>query len=215
MLDRLENLVLGLDDIAEFQGLAGRKPLEDLDHDAVRGLDAPVQGLAAIGLVDIRRCPEMRRGSAAGCPARRTAAQSYRSRRAPRPASIHDAARRPERTAAASRDRLRSATCCARAGRFRAERRLMSTTMPERSRAGWSGISDVAMVSTWPTDCRMLASSVLWSLRSEASSSRRLVGVLLVADVMEPWSLAVTTCRQGYLTRSSLRLKRYCEHGLP
>ena len=51
MLDRLEDLVFGLDDIVEFQRHAGRKLLEDLDHDAVRGLDAPVQGLAAIGLV--------------------------------------------------------------------------------------------------------------------------------------------------------------------
>ena len=52
MPDRLENLVFGLDDVVEFQGNAGRKPLEDLDHDAVRRLDAPVQGLAAIGLVE-------------------------------------------------------------------------------------------------------------------------------------------------------------------
>ena len=51
MLDRLENLVLGLDDVAEFQGNAGRKLFEDLDHHAMRRLDAPVQGLAAIGLV--------------------------------------------------------------------------------------------------------------------------------------------------------------------
>ena len=51
MLDRLEDLVLGLDDVAEFQRNAGRKLLEDLDHHGMRRLDAPVQGLAAIGLV--------------------------------------------------------------------------------------------------------------------------------------------------------------------
>ena len=51
MLDRLEDLVFGLHDVAEFQRHAGGKLLEDLDHDAVRRLDAPVQRLAAIGLV--------------------------------------------------------------------------------------------------------------------------------------------------------------------
>ena len=59
MLDGLEDLVFGLHDIAEFQRLAGRKLLENLDHDAVRRLDAAVQGLAAIGLVVgivVRKC---------------------------------------------------------------------------------------------------------------------------------------------------------------
>ena len=51
MPDRLENLVLGLDDVAEFQGNAGRKLFEDLDHHGMRRFDAPVQDLAAIGLV--------------------------------------------------------------------------------------------------------------------------------------------------------------------
>jgi hypothetical protein len=51
MLDRLENLVLGLDDVGEFQGNAGRKLFEDLDHHGMRRLDAPVERLAAIGLV--------------------------------------------------------------------------------------------------------------------------------------------------------------------
>ena len=51
MLDRLENLVLGLDDVAEFQRNAGRKLFEDLDHHGMRRFDAPVQRLAAIGLV--------------------------------------------------------------------------------------------------------------------------------------------------------------------
>ena len=51
MLDRLENLVLSLDDVAEFQGNAGRKLIEDLDHHGMRRFDAPVQDLAAIGLV--------------------------------------------------------------------------------------------------------------------------------------------------------------------
>ena len=39
-------------DVAEFQRNARRKLLEDLDHHRVRGLDAPVQGLAAIGRVE-------------------------------------------------------------------------------------------------------------------------------------------------------------------
>src|SRR6185295_16932999 len=59
MLDRLENLVLGLDDVAEFQGNAGWKLFEDLDHHGMRRFDAAVQYLAAIGLVKsvaVRKC---------------------------------------------------------------------------------------------------------------------------------------------------------------
>ena len=130
----LRILFSACDDVAEFQRNAGRQLFEDLDHHRMRGLDAPVQRLAAIGLVVIRRCRETRRGCAAGCPARRTAARWCRWRRAPRPASSRDAARRPARTAAAFRDRLRCAACCAPAARSRRERRLMSTTMPARSR---------------------------------------------------------------------------------
>src|ERR1044072_6102363 len=51
MLDRLENLVLGLDDVVEFQGNAGRNLLEDLDHHGMRRFDTPVEGLAAISVV--------------------------------------------------------------------------------------------------------------------------------------------------------------------
>ena len=50
MLDRLEDLGLGLLHFVEGQRHAGRKLLEDLDEDRMRGLDAAVQGLAAIGL---------------------------------------------------------------------------------------------------------------------------------------------------------------------
>ena len=49
MLDRLEDLVFGLHEVVEFQGNADRKPLEHLHDDRVRGGNAPVQGLAAIG----------------------------------------------------------------------------------------------------------------------------------------------------------------------
>ena len=59
MLDGLEDLVFGLHDVAEFQRHAGWKLLENLDHDPVRRLDAPVQGLATIGLVVgtvVRKC---------------------------------------------------------------------------------------------------------------------------------------------------------------
>jgi len=51
MLDRLDDLVLGLDDISEFQRLAGRHPVEDLDQNGMRRIDATVQRLAAIGFV--------------------------------------------------------------------------------------------------------------------------------------------------------------------
>ena len=51
MLDRLQDPGLGLDDVVEFQGLAGRQLLENLDHHRVRGLDAAVQALAAVGFV--------------------------------------------------------------------------------------------------------------------------------------------------------------------
>ena len=52
MLDRLEDLVFGLDDVVEGQRHAGRKLLEYLDHHRVRGGDAAVQGLAAVGGVN-------------------------------------------------------------------------------------------------------------------------------------------------------------------
>ena len=89
-------------DVVECQRHAGRKLFENLDHDTVGGFDAPVQGLAAIGLVVGTVGPERPRGCAAGCPAHRTAARWCRWRPAPRPASSRDAARRPARTAAAS-----------------------------------------------------------------------------------------------------------------
>ncbi len=59
MLDGPENLVLGLHDIVEFQRHSRRKLLEYLDHHLVRGADAAVQGLAAIGRVEsmaVRKC---------------------------------------------------------------------------------------------------------------------------------------------------------------
>jgi hypothetical protein len=40
------------------------------------------------------------------------------------------------------------------------------------------------MVSTSLTDFRMLANSLLWSLRSEASSNRRFDEVLLLANAV-------------------------------
>ena len=49
MLDRLDDLALGRHDVAELQRHAQGKLLEDIDHHRMRGLDAPVQGLAAIG----------------------------------------------------------------------------------------------------------------------------------------------------------------------
>ena len=49
VLDGLENLVFGRHDVAELQRNARGKFLEHLDHHRMRGLDAPVQGLAAIG----------------------------------------------------------------------------------------------------------------------------------------------------------------------
>ena len=52
MLDGPENPALGLHDVAQFERNSCRKPLEHLDHHVVRGFDAPVQGLAAIGRVE-------------------------------------------------------------------------------------------------------------------------------------------------------------------
>jgi hypothetical protein len=49
MLDRLDDLVFGRHDVAELQGNASREFLEHLDHHRMGCLDAPVQGLAAIG----------------------------------------------------------------------------------------------------------------------------------------------------------------------
>src|SRR4051812_44864605 len=70
------------------------------------------------------------------------------------------------------------------------------------------------MVSTTPTDCRMPANSLLWSLRSDASSSRRLDEVLLAEAVMNPRWLAMVIDDKAYRTRGSLRLKRYRERGV-
>src|SRR3954451_6062903 len=62
----------------------------------------------------------------------------------------------------------------------------MSTTRPERSREGCSGSSCVVTVATSPTALRMLASSVLSSLRSEASRSRRFAAGLAEAFMVSP-----------------------------
>ena len=104
-------LLSACDDVVERQRHAERQPLENLDHHRMRRLDAAVQRLAASSRhsgVGKRRADALQDGRA-----HRTAARSYRWRRAPRPASSRDAARRPARTAAASRDRLRRAACCA------------------------------------------------------------------------------------------------------
>ena len=52
MLDRFQDLVLGRNDVLEFQGLASRQLFKNPDHHLVRRLDAAVQRLAAIGLVE-------------------------------------------------------------------------------------------------------------------------------------------------------------------
>ena len=59
MLDRLDDLDFRLHHVVEGQGNAGRKPLKNLHHHLMRGRNAPVQGLAAVGRVKacgIREC---------------------------------------------------------------------------------------------------------------------------------------------------------------
>ena len=73
-------------------------------------------------------------------------------------------------------------------------------------------MSDVEMVSTSPTDCRMPANSLLRSFRSEASNSRRLDEDGLARVVIIPHRLAVRPPRsQDYLIRDFLALKGYYE----
>ena len=52
MLDRLENLVFGFNDVVEFQRLSCRKLVEYLDHHLMGRGNAPVQGFAAVGRVE-------------------------------------------------------------------------------------------------------------------------------------------------------------------
>src|SRR6266852_3531534 len=59
VLDGFQNLVFGLDDIAECQRNSGRKLLEYLHHHRVRGRNAGVQSLATGGGVEsvaVRKC---------------------------------------------------------------------------------------------------------------------------------------------------------------
>jgi hypothetical protein len=51
MLDRLDDLVFGSNNIVKLQRLAGRQPVKNLDHHGMGRLDAAVQRLAAVGRV--------------------------------------------------------------------------------------------------------------------------------------------------------------------
>src|ERR1700681_3486569 len=70
------------------------------------------------------------------------------------------------------------------------------------------------MVSTSPTDRRMLASSMLWSVRSEASSRRRLDEGWFARAVMNPRGNGVADS-EDYPTTGSSGLKGHCQrHGI-
>src|SRR5215468_1350676 len=86
----------------------------------------------------------------------------------------------------------------------------MSTTTPE-SWSGLSGICEVGTVSTSPTDCRMVASSLLLSVRSDASRRRRFGDVVLLAEAVMNPSVRGVLLAEGYLKRSSLKLKGHRE----
>src|ERR1700740_1316976 len=75
---------------------------------------------------------------------------------------------------------------------------------------GKGGISELAMVSTSPNVCRILASSLERSLRSEASSSRRLDEVAFgIADIF--WT-RVTALGKYYPAMPSTGLNRHAQH---
>ena len=136
-LDRLQDGVLRLHHVVDRQGNSGRQLLEDVHHHLVGRGDPLGEVLAWCWPRCLPLNSGKRHGCAAECRRDRRAARWCRWRRAPRPASSRDATCRPARTVSAPVDMPVPSSlrriCCT----LSAERRLMSTTTPERSLAGF------------------------------------------------------------------------------
>src|ERR1700694_322669 len=201
VLDGFENRVFSLHDIAKFQGNAGRKLVEYPDHYRVRGSNALVQGLAAIRRIEPIRI--RKRGADTPQNALRVERPGYRIGSAQRP-GLHRSM--VQRVGQNEQPRHRTVGFVPQlvTNLLHALRRPQIDIDHDAGEpaAGRVGISDVGMVSTSPTDCRMPASSMLWSLRSEASSNRGLVDDCLAGEVMNPRWLAgrssAKTTRQAF-----------------